>query len=325
MNAYLRPFIAATAATLALGVSVAGLAQEVKLSAVSFVPNNNAFGKPFVEFTEKLNAAAKGQLQIEIKASGSMSPFTMANGVKTGVVDMANLPSTFYQNLLPVADALKMIQKTPKEMRENGAMDFINKLHMEKAGLVYIGHWGSNVPFHLYLRDKKIESTDLTGLRIRITPVYRAFFKALGATVVQMQPGEVYVGLERGTIDGLGWPTWDIKSLGWEKHIKYRVDPPFYNVQGGVIMNVAKWQSLTQAQRDLLTKTMRDFEDDMYVRAAELDKAYRKEQDDAGIKPITFTGKVAADYVAKAYEAGWAEAMELDPENAPKLKALIAR
>jgi len=317
--------LAATTAACLAAFAPAAAAQEVKLGAVSFVPNNNAFGKPFVEFVEKLNAAAKGSMSIEIKASGSMSPFTMANAVKTGVVDMANLPSTFYQNLLPVGDALKMIQKSPKEMRENGAMDFINKLHMDKAGLVYIGHWGSNVPFHLYLRDKKIDNIDLNGLRIRITPVYRAFFRALGATVVQMQPGEVYVGLERGTIDGLGWPTWDIKSLGWEKHIKYRVDPPFYNVQGGIIMNVAKWQSLTQTQRDLLTKTMRDFEDEMLVKAADLDKAYRKEQDDAGIQPIVLTGKMAEDYVRIAYESGWAEAMELDPENAPKLKALITK
>ncbi|MGE3933279.1 MAG: TRAP transporter substrate-binding protein DctP [Rhodospirillaceae bacterium] len=315
----------APVAALAFAFASLASAQEAKLSAVSFVPNNNASGKVFVDFVDRVNAAGKGMVQIEIKAAGSMSPFTMANAVKTGVVDMANLPTTFYQNLLPIGDALKMIQKTPQEMRANGAMDLIKKIHLEKAGLVYLGHWGSNVPFHLYMRDKKIDSMDLSGLKLRITPVYRAFFKALGATVIQTPPGEVYVALERGTIDGLGWPTWDIKSLGWDKHIKYRVEPAFYNIQGGAILNVARWNALSAAQRTFLTKQMDDFEDYMWVEAEKIDKAYRKEQDDAGIQPIVFTGKLAEAYLAKAYEAGWQEAMELDPENAPKLKALIAK
>ena len=35
-------------------------------------------------------------------------------------------------------------------------------------------------PFHLYL-NKKIDKPDLTGLKIRITPVYRDFFQAMNA------------------------------------------------------------------------------------------------------------------------------------------------
>jgi TRAP-type C4-dicarboxylate transport system substrate-binding protein len=55
-------------------------------------------------------------------------------------------------------------------------------------------------PFHLYL-NKPISSPDLTGLKIRITPVYRDFFQALGATVVQTAPGEVYTALQTGVAD----------------------------------------------------------------------------------------------------------------------------
>ena len=45
---------------------------------------------------------------------------------------------------------------------------------------------------------------DLKGMKLRInpTPVYRDFFQALGATVVQTPPGEVYTSLERGVVDG---------------------------------------------------------------------------------------------------------------------------
>ena len=42
---------------------------------------------------------------------------------------------------------------------------------------------------------------------MRITPDYRDFFQTLGATVVQTPPGEVYTALERGVVDGYGWPS----------------------------------------------------------------------------------------------------------------------
>src|SRR5678816_157464 len=49
----------------------------------------------------------------------------------------------------------------------------------------------------LYLT-KKIDKPDLTGLKIRITPVYREFFQAMNAQVMTTPPGEVYTALERG-------------------------------------------------------------------------------------------------------------------------------
>ena len=42
----------------------------------------------------------------------------------------------------------------------------------------YLAGWSRTTPFHLYL-NKKIDKPDLTGLKIRITPVYREFFQAL--------------------------------------------------------------------------------------------------------------------------------------------------
>ena len=61
----------------------------------------------------------------------------------------------------------------------------------------YLARMVENQPFHLYL-NKKIDKPDLTGLKIRITPVYRDFFQALNANVVTTPPGEVYTALERG-------------------------------------------------------------------------------------------------------------------------------
>ena len=39
---------------------------------------------------------------------------------------------------------------------------------------------------------------------------------------------------------------------------------------------------------------------------------------------IKLDDKMAAEYRRLAYEAAWAEAAKLDPENAPKLRKLIS-
>src|SRR3981081_4748461 len=95
------------------------------------------------------------------------------------------------------------------------------------------------LPFML-IQNKPIDKADLTGLKLRITPVYRDFFQALGATVVQTAPGEVYTALERGVGDGYGWPIPGIFDLGWQEKTKYRVDPGFYSAEVSILVNKSK-------------------------------------------------------------------------------------
>lgn len=311
----------AAAMCLAAGTSAA---QEVTLSALNFLPNNSSFGIPFADWVEDANKAGKGIVQIQIKPAGSISPFQMGNAVKTGAIDMAALPPTFYQNLLPIGDALKLTKKTAVEMRKNGTWAFMNKLHNEKVNAQLLDMSGFHVKFYLYLRDKKIETASLKGMKIRTTPVYRAFFRALGADLIQTAPAEVFTALERGTIDGYGWPSWDIKTTGWDKYTKYRIEPGFYAVANATIINLDKWKSLTDKQRDFLTQHSIKFEAEYDKRYAPKTEAYLKEQKDAGVQVIEFKGKVADDYVKLAYDAAWEEFMKLDPANTPTLKKLIA-
>ncbi|MGH7005327.1 MAG: TRAP transporter substrate-binding protein DctP, partial [Alphaproteobacteria bacterium] len=291
---YRASLAAATAMCLLSGTAVA---QEVTLSALNFLPNNSSFGIPFADWVEDANKAGKGIVQVTIRPAGSISPFQMGNAVKTGVVDMAALPPTFYQNLLPIGDALKLSKRTVVEMRKNGTWALLNQLHNEKVNAWLLDTSGFSVKFYLYLRDKKIDTPNLKGMKIRTTPVYRAFFRSLGADLIQTAPGDVFIALERGTIDGYGWPSWDLKTTGWDKHTKYRVEPGFYTVANATIINLDKWKSLTDKQRDFLTQHSLKFEAEYDKRYAPKTEAYLKEQKDAGDQVIELKGKVAEDYI----------------------------
>jgi TRAP-type C4-dicarboxylate transport system substrate-binding protein len=313
----------ALAAALA-AISGIACSQEITMRVVSAFPENLYYVKRLTDWIQKVNAEGKGTLQVNFIGGPKAIPtFEVGNAVKTGVVDMAMSTGAFYTNLMPEADALKLTQLPAAELRKNGAHDYINKVWNEKANMVYLARVVDNTPFHLYLI-KKIDKADLTGMKLRITPVYRDFFQALGGTVVQIAPGEVYTALERGVVDGYGWPIHGLFDLNWQEHTKFRVDPGFYNAEVSLIVNLDKWKALTQAQRAYLTKQALAFE----AQNEEWGKYNAEEaqrQAKAGIQTIRFDAATSKQYVDKAYEVGWASIIKVSPEHGPKMRALFSK
>src|SRR5919197_4451550 len=313
--------LAAAAAALANG---AAQAQETTLRVVSAFAENTQYVKNLEGFMSKVNGAGKGVVHLNfIGGPKAMPPFEVGNAVRTGVVDMALTTGAFYTNIMPEADALKLTQLPATELRKNGGHELINKIWNEKANMAYLARIVDYSPFHLY-QTKKIDKPDLAGLKIRITPVYRDFFQALGATVVQTPPGEVYTALERGVVDGYGWPIHGIFDLNWHEKTKFRVDPGFYNTEVSLIGNLAAYQKLTPAQRSFLDRQALALErrNDQWKQYNE---AEIKRQRDAGIQVISFDPATAKAYYEKAYEVGWAGILKAAPDTAPRLKKLLSK
>ena len=310
-------------AALALA-PVAAPAQEVTLRVVSAFPENQFYVKRTIEWIEKVNKEGKGVLQLNFIGGPKAIPtFEVGKSVQSGVVDIGFTTGAFYTNVMPEADILKLSETSAAEQRKNGGYDLINKIWAEKANMRYLAKVVEFTPFHLYLT-KKIDKPDLTGLKIRITPVYREFFQAMNAQVMTTPPGEVYTALERGVIDGYGWPIHALFDLNWQEHTKYRVDPGFYNAEVSLVVNLDKWKALSPKQRDYLTKQAVAFE-----AQNEFWKKYNREeaqrQAKAGIQVIKFDAATSKQYLEKAYEVGWASIIKASPENGPKLKQLFSR
>src|SRR3954466_14233750 len=146
--------VRALAATAATNLATA---QEVTLKAVSSFAEKTQFSKNFERFIDKVNADGKGVIQINyIGGARAMPPFEVGNAVRTKVVDVANVTGAFYTNLMPEADALKLINKPMSEQRKNGTWELLNQLHNQKLNSYYLARQHHNLPFHIYL-NKKID------------------------------------------------------------------------------------------------------------------------------------------------------------------------
>jgi len=296
-------------------------AQEVTLRAVSSFAEGTEFSKNFERFIEKVNADGKGVVQINyIGGPRAIPPFEVGNAIRTKVVDIANVTGAFYTNLMPEADGFKLIAKPMSTQRADGTWAYVNELHNQKLNSYFLARQFHNVPFHIYLT-KKLDKLDFTGLKIRVTPVYKDIVEALGGTAITTAPGEVYTALERGVVDGYGWPVTGIFDLGWDKVTKFRLDPAFYSVEVNVLVNLDTWKGLGDRQKKVLSDTA------LWLEALDSEKvaaiqAERQRHTAAGIQAIDFGPAVSQDFLKKANDVAWASVIRRAPESGAKLRQL---
>lgn len=308
---------------LPLLAALPAAAQEVTLKAVNAFQEGTYYAKNFEKWVQKVNAEGKGIVQINYLGGPKAIP-TMEQGaaLRNAVVDLSNTTTSFVAGVSPESLAVNYATKSWADMRKDGTVDYLNKLMMEK-GLYYFARTGDGIPYHIYL-NKKIDKADLSGLKIRIAPIYREFFQRLGASVMQVAPGEVFTALDRGVVDGYGWPLLGIFDLGWHEKTKYRVEPGFYNIELGIIFSAKTWNSLTPAQRDFLNKQIPWIEALNADMAAKDAPADIKRQADAGIQVIKLPDAEAKKLLTMSMEAGWDGILKTSPQHGAQLRKMMA-
>src|SRR5215813_7193434 len=163
----------AAAALMLVAATTRARAQEVVLKGITAFSEKTLNSRGFERFIDMVNSEGRGKIRIDyVGGPKAMPPFEVGNALKSGVVDIANVTGAFYTNVFPESDAWKLTQRPMSELRKNGGYDYMMKIYDEKMNAILLARQFQNTPFHIYLT-KPITKPDLTGLKIRITPVYR--------------------------------------------------------------------------------------------------------------------------------------------------------
>jgi TRAP-type C4-dicarboxylate transport system substrate-binding protein len=321
-------FLAAGAAAIvSAGAVTPALSAEATLSGASCFPIGSPVSKPFEAVVNAINERGKGVVQIDLKGGAPAigSPFTLTQKMSKGAYDMVGCTEAYFGNVLPEAPVLRLQEYTFAELRKNGALDYVQRLLAEK-GIHFVARHHDFGPFHLWL-NKPIDKPELTGLHLRVSPVYTAFFTSLGATTQRSNIAQVYTYMENGTVQGYGWP-----ALGWVpswvKVTKYRVEPGFYKSSLHTLVNLKAWKSLTKAQQDVITQIGSEFEAKSETSDPGFQALLKKQKDwtaSEGMKTINFEGADRAKWLAAAKKAGWAEVLERSPGHEPALMKLFTK
>lgn len=282
---------------------------------------------PFIKrVNEMLQAKYPGEVQIKYIGGPEVIPIRdQPEAIRMGTVDMYYGTAAYYAGIAPAANCTKLSQLTSQEEKDVGADAILDKLHREKLNATYLGALGSQLPFQLYTVKKFTKLDQLKGLKIRTSPMYIDFLKALGAIPIEISPGEVYQALERGVVDGFMWPLVSIRGYGWHEVTKYVVGPPFYKVSHPILMNAKKWDSFPNHVQKVIMEALRLEVIAIDKRTEEeIEKEY-KELKKAGLEIINFSPEEKKKYLDMAYEEGWKGQLKMEQEYTQKLRKLLTK
>lgn len=267
-----------------------------------------------------------GQLEIQYAGGPEVIPNQeQVEAARMGVVDMVFTTDGYYVSAVPEVNALSVSMLDGWEERSKGVNAFLDKIHQEKVGCVYLGRLGHNLPFTIYLTKPVKGLDDLKGLKIRCSPTLIGFLKKIGANPVVIPPPEVYTALERGVVDGYSWPAGLIKDWGWEKVTKCVIQPGVYNGANVLVMNKKKWDEIPPDLQKLLIEAEDEAARLAKQRALDLIKNEKEALQKMGVQYVELPPGEAKKLVDAAYSALWDVIIEKSPVNGPKLKEMVTK
>ncbi|MEL6208330.1 MAG: TRAP transporter substrate-binding protein DctP, partial [Pseudomonadota bacterium] len=253
------------------------------------------------------------------------------DAVRDGIVDMVYTPGSFYGGALPEKDAMVASNLTGPQARENGGIALIDEIHQEKMGLKYLGWFDSNVCYNLWTINEPEFDADgnlsVDGIKLRGNAVYNAFFtEYLGAQVIDLPTTDVYAALERGVVDATGWTQIGLQDLKWNEFLNYRIEPCFFSTDLGVIVNLERWESLSDEAREIVQHAAVEHEAESAEKLGALAAEQLAALGEAGMTTVELEGDAAANYLAAARQKTWDRMrglMEESPQGADNYDRLI--
>jgi TRAP-type C4-dicarboxylate transport system substrate-binding protein len=276
------------------------------------------------EFNES-DSAKKAGVRIQFVGGPEVTPAAeQLTALRNGVFDMMFGAAGYYVGTVPEGFVFYGTSVTPTEARRLGGIELLSEIWSKKANAHVLGWVAAGIGYHVWLAKEpqlKADGTpDLSGFKIRSSPLYKSWLDSMGATNVMVPAPDIYGALERGLVDGAAWPGLGITDFGFEKFIKYRIDPPVWQFDNLLWINANKWKSLNPQQRNALAESVAKFESDAYAYYQKLATEEQAKTAKAGVKPFPLRPDAAKKYVTAAEALQWAEIKAKAPENYERLQ-----
>jgi len=188
---------------------------------------------------------------------------TAWEAVESGLCDIAYVVTTgFYPGRVPLTNLLTLpMLGIPSTKAAAGILqdiyDEFRAVQQEYRG-VKVLYFQSSPAEHINTTEKPVRTLeDLKGLKLMVLGGYgKEFLKLAGAVPVSVVPPDMYVSLERGTIDGtvfnfLGVSTWKVYDL-----TKYQTITNMSRNYWAYMVNQRTWDGLPLDIQDAIMNTL---------------------------------------------------------------------
>lgn len=292
----------------------------------SWVPQHAVVANQFIPFVKKVNERAAGKLKISFVGPEAVPPLEQLRPVSEGLFDGFFTTAAYHMGQISLGWGFDIFEATPKERRAYGIIKIVDEAYRKKANLTLLAAMADGVGFHLILRNKMLDKADLTGLKIRSTPGYDLWIKALGGAPTSVASAEVYSALEKGVVDGSCLGAVGTLELKLYEVAKVQVRPRFGDRTCSVFVNLNSWNKLPKDLQDLLTKTAIEAEEETRATMLGLLDIEEKELQKRGMNISVLPPKEAKKYLDAFHDRPFEElVLKPNPEFGPRFKEAVDR
>lgn len=270
------PSASATSGTVTLKMHHAGV-------------EGDAYYQGAEKFAELVNTYSDGTITVEVYPNSELASSSNAvQGVQMGTIDIALESSMTEANFINDMNVLNLpfLFSDYDQVYQvlDGPVGNTLAASAESAGFKMLYYWDNGFR-NLSNNVRPINSVeDLKGLKIRVpeNDIFISTWEAMGAIPTPMAWSEVFSSLQLGTINGQENPNGHMKSYNLTEVQKYFAITNHVYTAEPLLMNLDKFQSLSENQQQAILKAAQE--------AGDFERELRQQINDGTIQFIKDAG-----------------------------------
>jgi TRAP-type transport system periplasmic protein len=244
---------------LALTMFLAGSAfaadQPIELKLSTWLPPVHPLNPSLQAWAADVEKASSGTVKSTLFTSEQLGKaFDHYDMARDGIADFAYVNPGYQPGRFPVAAAAELPFLMANAKGGSAAFDaWYRKYAAQEMKDVHYCMGFVLDPGTFHARKKIMRPEDISGVKVRPAgATMAAFVTLLGGANVQASAPEARDALERGVADAITFPWGSLVLFGIDKVVKYHMDAALYVSDFVWVMNKAKYEALSPAQRGVI-------------------------------------------------------------------------
>lgn len=265
----------------------------IELSYSVFFPPTHIQAVTAQAWADEINKRSEGRVKITLYAGGSLTKAPQVyEGVVSGISDIGMSCYAYTRGRFPLLEGLDLPVGYPDGLTATRvANTLVHQYSPEEVGDVHTLYVHAHGPGILASKSPVRTLNDMKGLKVRATGLSSKIVENLGASPIGMSQPETYEALQKGVVDATLCPIETLK--GWKQgEVVGSVTNTAaigYTTAMFVVMNKAKWASLPDDIKKIVTEVSAAFVDKHGEAWDEADREGRAFVDSLGKEVITLS------------------------------------
>lgn len=249
----------------------------------------SVYNQCFVKFAELVDEYSGGTVEVQVFGDAQLgAERDTLEGMQLGTVDMALADSSVWANFVPEYSMLSgfyMVENVDQAyaVSQSEVYDFLTA-ESENQGL-HVLTWLFCGSRNVFGTKEWTSFEDFAGAKLRTmeNAVQQKAFSELGFIPIPMAMSEVVSALQQGTVDAAENALVTIHQMGFDDVAKYVSMTNHMYTTGVFAMSNSKWESLTAAQQEAVSKAAAEVQTYGMDVLAEVEESVRAEMESEGV------------------------------------------